>query len=136
MLAWTLPAPNPAGLSGEPPAEQVRNALALSQELVEVANNMITSDVGKMQLSVGIHSTAAQVGRAEHAMAVYCLRRVVHGACNAPVIMLLAPQRTRGLLHDLDYIPSFLPVAPMVTCPAGSGCGHQPPRALLHWTPA
>jgi hypothetical protein len=50
-----------AGLSGEPTHEQVANMLALVTSLYSVATNLTASNGPRLQLSSGIHTTAAQV---------------------------------------------------------------------------
>jgi hypothetical protein len=51
------------GLSGEPTHEQVTNMLALVTSLYSVAANLTASNGPRLQLSSGIHTTAAQVRR-------------------------------------------------------------------------
>lgn len=61
LLFNLLPIPTFAGLSSQTPEEQVESVMALCKELLDVAGSIISSDSGKLELTFGIHSAAAQV---------------------------------------------------------------------------
>lgn len=118
----TYLSPPRAGLSREPPSQQVQSALALGQALLEyTAAQEVSPDVGiRVALSIGVHSCAAQVrGRGVVAGAVLVFSQVVPHTYH---VLMLKSSRHMSLHNQTVF--------------AGPHPGRQPPRHDLHWAAA